>query len=286
MSRRVFKSGRGKEVDARPLGAALRPVGRVALWAVLAVLLVRGAAAILQSPEARPASVGHRGPAGPGQAADGLAVGFARAFLEPSSTNDVAAYLAGGAHLAPGRPSGAAGQVAQAEVVRSEPLGGGRWVLTVSCDLRDARTLDLAVPIVRKGAGEVAVMGAPSIVAVPAPAGADPERPRPLAGPGAGAIGELVAKFLPAYVGAGRTSDLSYLLAPGAKVVPLGGGLELVTVGHARQLDDSEGPERDLLVAARLGDPAGGATYALSYRLRVIERAGRWYVAAVEGSVS
>ncbi len=273
-------------MEARPLGAALRPVGRVALWAVLAVLLVRGGAAILGSPQAQTAPVGHRVPAGAGQAADGLAVGFARAFLESSSTDDLSAYLAEGAHLAPMRPSGAAGQVAQAEVVRSEPLGGGRWVLTVSCDLRDARTLDLAVPIVRKGAGEPAVMGAPSIVAVPAPAGADPERPRPLAGPGAGAIGELVGKFLPAYVSAGRSADLSYLLAPGATVVPLGGALELVGAGHARQLGDSEGPARDLLVAARLGEPARGAVYALSYRLRVVERAGRWYVAAVEGAVA
>jgi hypothetical protein len=273
-------------VEARPLGAALRPVGRVALWAVLAVLLIRGGAAILESPQARSTSVGHRGPVGPGQAADGLAVGFARAFLESSSTDELSAYLAEGAHLAPGRPAGADAQVAQAEVVRSEPLGGGRWVLTVSCDLRDARTLDLTVPIVRKGAGEVAVMGAPSIVAVPAPAGADPERPRPLAGPGAGAIGELVGKFLPAYVTAARSSELSYLLAPGATVVPLGGALDLAGVGRARQLGDFEGPERDLLVAARLSDPAGGAVYALSYRLRVVERAGRWYVAAVEGAVA
>jgi hypothetical protein len=273
-------------VEARPLGAALRPVGRVALWAVLAILLIRGGAAILESPQAQTATVARRVPAGPGQAADGLAVGFARAFLESSSTNELSGYLAEGAHLAPGRPSGADGQVAQAEVVRSEPLGGGRWVLTVSCDLRDARTLDLAVPVARKGAAEPAVMGAPSIVAVPAPAGADPERPRPLAGPDAGAIGELVGKFLPAYVSAGRTSDLSYLLAPGATVVPLGGALELAGVGHARQLGESEGPDRVILVGARLREPDGGAVYSLSYRLRVVERAGRWYVATVEGAVA
>ena len=60
---------------------------------------------------------------------------------------------------------------------RPRILEAGRWVLTVSCDLRDARTVYLAVPIVRHGAGEAAVIGAPSIVAVPATAGADPERP-------------------------------------------------------------------------------------------------------------
>ncbi|MBN9621780.1 MAG: hypothetical protein J0H06_02330, partial [Actinobacteria bacterium] len=161
-----FSREAGKEVDSRPLGAALRPVGRVALWAVLALLLIRGGAAILESPERTPAQLGRGGQPGPGQAAEALAVGFARAYLESPAPNDLRAYLADGAHLGAGHRPAAAGGVAQAEVVKSTKVGASRWVLTVSCDLRDARTLDLAVPIVRQEAGEVAALGAPSIVAV------------------------------------------------------------------------------------------------------------------------
>ncbi len=281
-----FSREAGKEVGSRPLGAALRPVGRVALWAVLALLLIRGGAAVLESPERAPAQLGQGGSEGPGQAAEALGVGFARAYLESPSPKDLRAYLAEGAHVGAGHRPGAGGEVAQAEVMRSAKVGKSRWVLTVSCDLRDARTLDLAVPIVRQEAGEVAALGAPSIVAVPAPAGADPERPRPIAGAGAGAIGELVSKFIPAYVSAGKASDLSYLVAPGSTVVPLGGGLEVASVGHAAQLNGSEGPERDLAVAASLRDPETGAIYPLTYRLLAVERAGRWYVAGVEGAVA
>jgi hypothetical protein len=272
---------------ARPRAAVLRPLGRVALWAVLAVLLIRGGAAILEPAGGAPSSTSTGAvSAGPGQAADALAAGFARAYLESPSPSAFAPYLAEGVHLDPGRPPAAAGAVAQAEVVSSASLGGGRWVLTVSCDLRDSRVLNLAVPVVRKRAGEPAVMGAPSIVAVPAPAGASPERPRPIAGSGAGAIEELAAKFLPAYVTASRSSELSYLVSPGAAIVPMGGSLELVSTGRVRQIDGAEGSSRELLVGARLRDPAGGATFALTYRLRAVERSRRWYVAAVEGAVA
>jgi hypothetical protein len=285
VSFRRFSRDAGREAESRPLGAALRPVGRVALWAVLALLLIRGGAAILESPERAPAQLGRGGPEGPGQAAEALAVGYVRAYLESPAPNDLRAYLAEGAHVGAGHRPGVGGGVAQAEVVKSTKVGTSRWVLTVSCDLRDARTLDLAVPIVRQEAGEVAALGAPSIVAVPAPAGVDPERPRPIAGSGADAIGELVSKFIPAYVSARKASDLAYLVAPGSMVVPLGGGLEVASVGRASQLDGSEGPERDLAVAARLRDPDTGAVYPLTYRLRAVERSRRWYVAGVEGAV-
>ncbi|MBS1861123.1 MAG: conjugal transfer protein [Actinobacteria bacterium] len=286
MSNGLFSREAGKEVGSRPLGATLRPVGRIALWAVLAILLIRGGAALLESPERSPAGVDAARPEGPGQPAEALAVGFARAYLEAPSPSDLRGYLAEGAHIGAGHRPGVGGGVAQAEVVKSTRIGAGRWVLTVSCDLRDARTLDLVVPIVRQEAGEAAALGAPSIVAVPAPAGVDPERPRPIAGSGSGAIGELISKFMPAYVSAGKTSELSYLLAPGATVVPLGGALKMASVGHPRQLGGGEAAERELTVGVSLRYPASGAVYPLTYRLRVVERARRWYVAAVEGAVA
>ena len=286
MSKGVF-SRAGRDQGSRPLAEVLRPLGRAALWAALAVLLIRGAAAIFSAPASRSEAHGRPGGnAGPGQVAEGMAVGFARTYLESPTPEALAPYLAEGAHLPAGQGPSRPGLVGQAEVVHSAALGGGRWVLTVSCDLRDSGVLDLAVPIVRRTAGEVAALGAPSVVAVPATAGADPERPRPTAGTEAAAIGELVAKFLPAYLSAGSSRELAYLLAPGTTVVPLGGSVESVAVGHVEQLGDGEGPRRELLVGARLREPSGGGIYPTSYRLGVVRRAGRWYVSAVEGAVS
>jgi hypothetical protein len=285
VSKSVFTRG-GSGEGSRPLGEVLRPLGRAALWAALAVLLIRGAGAIFSTPASKPEPVGPHGGTGPGRAAEVLAASFARTYLESPTPEALAPYLAEGAHVAAGEGPARAGLVEQAEVVGSVRLGRGRWDLTVSCDLRDARVLDVAVPILRQSAGEVAALGAPSVVAVPAAAGADPERPRPVAGSDAPAIDELVAKFLPDYISAGNSRELAYVLAPGASVVPLGGSVESVAVGHVEQLGDGEGPRRELLVGARLREPSGGGIYPSSYRLRVVRRAGRWYVSAVEGAVS
>lgn len=280
-----FKKKRGGDRDeGRPPAAVLRGLGRVALWAAVALLLARGAGSLLSTPaEEAPARVG--GGPGPGKGAEATAAAFARAWLEDPDPRALAPYLAEGAHLGKGTAPSEPGQVVQTEVSAAEHIGDGRWVLAVSCDLRDARVLTLAVPVSDTVGGEAAVLGAPSIVATPAPAGADPESPRPIAGDQAGAISELVAKFLPAYLSAGSSRELSYLVAPGSVVVPTGGAVEPVSVGHIDQLGDGEGPRRELTVVARVREPASGAVYPADYRLRIEERAGRWYVAMVEGAV-
>jgi hypothetical protein len=287
MSGSVFKRKGGGERDGHPPVPALRALGRLAIWAVLALLLIRGGVALLSpGSEAEAPSAGGSEAGGPGRAAEAVAVGFARGWLEDPDPRVLSAYLAEGVHLGKGTRPSEPGQVAQADVVAGKSLGGGRWVLTVSCDLRDARALYLAVPIVRRDAGEAAVMGAPSIVAVPVTAGADPERPRPVAGPDADAISELVAKFVPAYLSSASSKELSYLLAPGSVVVPLGGGVELLSTGQVDQLGDGEGPRRELIAAVRVRERLSGATYPVEYRLSALERSGRWYVAAVEGAVA
>jgi hypothetical protein len=286
MSGSVFSRRGGGERDGRPPVAALRALGRVALWAVVAVLILRGGADLLGSSEETPP------PARPGDgsedpAVSAFAIRFARTYLEDPSPAALRPLLATGAHVGTGRPPSARGsQVAQAEVLRTSDVGDGRVVVTVACELRDSRTLYLAVPIVRQGAGEVAALGAPSIVAVPATAGADPERPRPIAGPDAEAIGELVGRFLPAYLSAGESSELSYYLAPGTQVVPLGGALEPLGSPTVLQVGEEEGPRRELIASQRVAEGETGAGWPLAYRLQVVERAGRWYVAAVEGALA
>ncbi len=241
------------------VSSLLRSVGRVTIWIVLALLLVRGAGAVLAQPQ-KSALAAERQGATADQASTALAVRFARTYL--------------------------GGRVAQAEVSATERLGGGGETLTVACELRDGRALYLAVPVSRSGAGEVAVAGAPWVVAAPSTAGVAAERPRPIAGPDAADIRSLVEKFIPAYVAERSPRDLSYLLAPGASVVPLAGSFELLGApGDVSQLGDGEGPRRIVVIACRLRDPADGAIYRLAYRLDVTKR-NRWYVESVEGALS
>lgn len=260
----------------------LRGVGRAAIWTALGLLLLRGALAgssaqapVQPSPAASAAN----------QSSAAFAIRFARAYLADPSPGALAPFLAEGARVGTGRPPGDGEPVAQAEVTDSEKLGAGRAVITVACELRDARTLYLAVPIARTLAGEVAALGAPSMVAAPGVAGADPERPQPLAGSDAGAIEALVEKFLPAYVEGSLPSDLAYLLSPGAQVQPLGGDLDLTSVSGVTQLGFGEGPRREVLAAARLADSASGATYPVVYRLLLV-KGTRWYVRAVAGALA
>jgi Conjugative transposon protein TcpC len=263
--------------------ALLGKLGRVAIWAVLGLLLLRGLGAMLAGPEPN-ASVADTTSERSDQASTAFAVHFARTYLADPSASVLAPFLAEGVQVGTGRPpTAAASPVAQAEVNSTEELGGGRAILTVACELRDARTLYVAVPIVRTGAGEVAALGAPSIVAAPGVAGADSERPQPLAGSDAGPIQALVAKFLPQYVSSAEASDLSYLLAPGTTVQPLGGALQFLGVSGMTQLGSGEGPRRVVLAAIRVTDPGSGAIYPLSYRLELIKGA-RWYVEAIQGA--
>ncbi|HET8956349.1 MAG TPA: conjugal transfer protein [Solirubrobacterales bacterium] len=260
----------------------LRGIGRIGIWTVLGLLLIRGIVAGPAPSAPRP----ERSTAAPGPKEAAFAVRLARAYLADPSAAALAPFLAEGAvALGGGRPPRPGGSdLAQAEVSGFQELGDGRSILTVACDLRDTRTLYLAVPIARSEAGEVAALGAPSIVAEPGGTGvASPERPQSLAGPDATAIRGLVAKFLPGYLGARDPRDLSYFLAPGARVEPLGGQVGLVAITEVRQLGAAEGPRREVLVAARISDAASGAVYPLTYRLDLV-RSGRWYVEAVAGA--
>lgn len=257
----------------------------MAIWIVLALLLVRGIGAVLAQPQKH--APGDVAGTVNDQASSALAVRFARTYFDDPSGGALAPLLAEGASVRGAGPAAAASVgVAQAEVSASQRLGGGREILTVASELRDGRTVYLAVPISRSGAGEVAVGGAPWVVAAPSTVGVAAERPRPIAGPDAAAIRSLVEKFIPAYLSARSPRDLSYLLSPGASVVPLAGSFELLGApGAVSQLGDGEGARRAVVVACRLRDPSSGAVYRLGYRLSVIKR-NRWYVESVEGGLS
>jgi hypothetical protein len=267
----------------RTVVSALRAAGRVVLWGLVAILLVRGAAGVIAEPQ-RTAG----GPAaerGADPATSAFAVRFARAYLSDPSSPVLRSLLAEG--VSPPRVAShrVGVEVAQAEVAGVRDLGDGQAVVTVACELGERRTLYLAVPIVRSRAGEVAVQGVPALVAGPGRAAADVESPRPLVGPEAGAIADLVRRFLPAYLAVGAGRDLSYLLAPGTAVSPPGGGLRLLALAGVQQAGSGEGARRTAIASVRVRDPVSGATYPLAYRIEVVRR-GRWYVASVQGALS
>jgi len=275
--------GNRSAAGARTVGSALRGAGRVALWALVGMLLVRGVLATADGPRAQ--APAHLTPDGVGQAEASFAIRFARAYLADPGSTSTAGYLAAGARLGSGRPPAPGHEVAQAEVTSTEELGGGREVLTVACEFRDSRTLYLAVPTARSQAGGVAASGAPWIVAAPASAGVAAERPRALTGEEAGAIAALVRRFAPAYIRAGSAGDVSYLVAPGSEVEPLGSELRFVSITAVGQLGSGEGARRTVMAGVRVEDPSTRAVYPLAYRLELV-RGARWYVARVEGALS
>jgi len=260
----------------------MRGAGRVALWALVALLLGRGFFATV-SGQAVPEPSTVR--AGAGEAEEAFAVRFARSYLADPANPGLAGFLAENTALGGGRAPRAEATVAQAEVSATEELGGDRAVLTVACELRDARTLYLAVPIARSAAGGVAVLGAPSLVAGPAVAGVESDRPQPLAGAGAGEITLLVRHFLSSYLSAGSFGELAYLVSPGTAIEPLGGALRLVSFIGVEQLGSGEGPRRELIARIRAEDAESGAIYPLAYRLGV-RKGARWFVAALAGAAS
>jgi Conjugative transposon protein TcpC len=273
-----------REGESRSVGSVLRATGRVALWALVGLLLLRGISGVLTEPRrADPATAERNSSSDPATAA--FAVRFARTYLSEPSPQALAPFLAPGTSAPAHLGSDAGAQVEQAEVAGTRDLGGGQAIVTVACELGDARTLYLAVPIVRESAGEVAAQGVPAIVAGPAGVGESVEAPRAHAGPDAGAIDELVRRFLPVYFSASDPGDLSYLLAPGATVTPPGGGFELLAVASVKQLGGGEGARRTALATVRVRDAATGAVYPLAYRLQLVRR-DRWYVEAVEGALS
>jgi hypothetical protein len=259
-------------------------VGRVALWALVGLLLLRGVSGVLTEPRRDGSPVADRSSTtDPATAA--FAVRFARAYLTDASPQALAPYLAPGTSVpAPGGTSAVA-QVEQAEVAAVRDLGDHQAIVTVACELDDARTLYLAVPIVRENAAEVAALGVPAVVAGPAGVGASVEPPRPVAGSDAEAIADLIRRFLPAYLTAASPGDLSYLLAPDAAVTPPGGGFELVAVASVRQVGSGEGARRTVIATARVRDAASGSVVPFAYRLRLV-RQDRWYVEQVEGALS
>ena len=272
---------------ARSLRGTLRGAGRVALWALIALLLVRGLDDVLSgSLEHAASSPVEPASAFTGDEARAFAVAFARVYISSPSAGALGPYLAPGLAdrlRAPTAPGGA--RVAQGAVAGARPLGADQALVTVACQLATNRILYLAVPMARDRSGSLSVFDLPSFVAPPPTGHAEAEVGEPIGGPGSAEIRRLAQRFLAAYLSGGRAGELSYLVAPGTAIAPVGRGLHLAGVTGVEQPGSgSTAAPRAVVVRARVRDAASAATYPVAYRLELVRR-DRWYVAGVEGAL-
>lgn len=279
----------GTSAPASTVRGAVRSAGRVVLWAVIVLLLVRGLGDVLSGgasgPGAPPAQT--REPF-PDDAARAFAVGFARVYVENPTAAALRPYLApevleqlAGTQVKRGVPVG------QAVVADAQPQAADRATVTVACQLavQDGRTLHLAVLVARDPAGGLSVIGLPAFVGSQGAGQTEADATEPLSGSDAPQIHALVQRFLGAYLSEAEVGELSYLLAPGAGVAPAGGGLQLVEVSDVGRLEAADVTHLTVVARATVRDPESGATYPVAYRLELVKR-DRWYVAGIQGALS
>lgn len=276
--------GKLDRVRATAYGGPLRSLGRVALWAVVVLLLIHGAVSLVQTEPGSGGVLPARSAAGDGsEAVDAFAVGFVRAYLADPSPEALAAFVAPDVTVASGGEAAPAGErVAQAEVTNTQRIAPNRAVVTVWCELLTGRVVYLAVPTARDSTGGVAALGPPAFVSAPrmGRVEAEAERSQPIQGADAKEIRELVGRFTESYLSSTEPGGLKYLTPPGSAIAPLG-GFEPVGAVAVRQLGDHAGTGRTVVAAVRARG-ARGVIYPLAYRL-TLERRDRWYVTAVEG---
>jgi Conjugative transposon protein TcpC len=274
-------------------GTLLSVTGRVVLWAVIALLLLRGAGSVLaDEPRPRPAPSSPRSaePAFPDQATLAFAERFARAYLSFAPTSpdsharSVAPFLIDGLQSEPGldvTDAVAAQRVETTTIAGTERLDRTHALVTVAATLSEPRqsTLQLAVPVGRDRHGGLAVYDYPSLSAAARRADVEPPERTPIDPEDEPAIEDVVERFLRAYV-AGKSDDLAFLVPPGTAHDALEARLQLDELIDLAGLTEPRGRRRTVLAEVRIADPNTGATYLMSYRLTLLRR-DRWYVAAV-----
>lgn len=289
-----FRFGRRSGDGARgSVDGAVRAGGRVALWVLIAVVLVRGVGAILSGnhPEAGSGQSSVRVERFPDGEARAFAVRFVSAYLDGSRgdvrSGSVGEFLAEGlsdsaGEFAPRRGPGA--QVAWAMVAREVPLGGSRALLTVAVLLVDGRTRYVTVPVAGDERGGLAVFEPPSFSPPPPRGAVDARQPAPLSGASAEAIVDLTSRFLRSYLSGASAAALEYFQAPGTRLAPMTDGLEVVSIDRVDGLGPpgARGRRRAVLAAVQVRERATGTVYALAYRVTVVRR-DRWQVAGVAG---
>jgi Conjugative transposon protein TcpC len=273
-------------------GGLLKAFGRAVLWLLVAVLLLRGAADLLA--RSTPAAAVRAAPVAPmvwpGDEARAFAADFARAYLSysPNSPNAYAASVRSFVssdvadqvvpEFAKRAPEGVVGAVTVARVARVDD----RHALITVAAAVDGSTRYVTVPVTRDSGGGLVVDALPSFAAPPARAQVEPASLDPLSGSDAGAIEDVLTRFFQAFL-AGDDQQLSYFVPPGVRIGALGQSVEMAGLVSFLQLAPAASRAREVLVTVRARDAASGATYTLSYRVRLV-RDDRWLVAALNNA--
>jgi hypothetical protein len=286
-------SGRMRTRAATP-GELLSRIGRALLWLAVAAVLLRGVAGIAAT---EPSATGERvvrpGPVWPDEAARAFAVEFAAAYLTVDPKDGPAPARVALAELAapevvdalvPTLDGDASRQeVVSATVAGAVGLDGRRALITVTARVKGerSRTVHLTVPVARDAHGALVVYDLPSLAPAPERADARPSAGAPILGDERAAIGDVLTRFLRAYV-SGDRAGLAYLVPAGTRIAATSGGFELLDLGSLTALGAATGRDRLVLATAEVRDRVSRAVMALRFRVRLVRR-DRWYVAEVNG---
>ncbi len=271
-----------------------RRFGRVALWAMLAFLLLRGAGDVMAGSGADELRRAVPPPGWPDAEASAAALDFTRRYLtyspDAQELHDraLAPYLAanvepGAGFEVPGRgPDQTVGQVAVAEVKR---LAGDRALVEVAAAVYSSTvsTRRLVVPLARDRSGRVAVYDYPALSAPtqratvevdPAPEPPEPERSQ---------IEAALERFFPPYLG-GRAKELSYLAPAGVELRALNVRYRFLGLESIGDLGEGAGGRRIVSARVRARDVRTRAEQLLSFHLR-LARGDRFYIEAVNEEI-
>jgi Conjugative transposon protein TcpC len=267
----------------------------VALWSVVVLLLLRGAADLLAVEPTAPATPAPRAAAAtwPDDEARAFAVEFARAYLswsprgpseyERALQRFVPPELA--ASLVPELADRGPDQTVEtATVARTATVDTDRALVTVAAtvDAERVATRYLTVPVARDGNGGLVVYDLPSFAAPPARGDVSVQELEPLTGVDRAPIESVLTRFFRAFL-AGEAGELEYLVPTGVRIGALGEPHRLEGVVSIAELGPPARDGRDVLATVRARDEATEAVYPLRYRVRLVRR-DRWYVAAINNA--
>jgi len=265
--------------------------GRVVLWTLVVVLLLRGLGSIVRG---APEPAAPRPAPGASAVRDDEARAYAATFAQRYLTYDVArpedrerqlaGYLAEG--LDPGGgvevpELGSDQRVEDTDVARVRPNGPGRLLVTVATTITNPRlsTRYLTVPVQRGQGGGLLVYDYPSLEAPPARA----EEPRiagdALPSEDRAAIEDVLGRFLAAYL-ASRDGALAYFLVPGTRLDAVRERYVVEELEDVDSVGADEGPQRTVVAVVRARDRQTEAAYLLRYQAVLVYR-DRWLVARV-----
>jgi conjugative transposon protein TcpC len=216
------------------------------------------------------------------RAAEGFATLFARRYLSWNASQpeayrrELEAYLGeDGAQTAIQLPRSGEQQVQWAQVVQSREGQGRQRVYTVAAQTDSAGLLYLAVSVLRKPEGGLALASFPAFVGAPAATSLDNvlERFHDVEEP---ALQTVVKRALRNYL-ADSASELAADLTSEAEVSLPGLELTLQSLQQLKWL-----PGHGSVFAVVTASDVRGATYTLTYQLDVSYTQGRWEISAIQ----